>query len=107
MFLAVALSAARHVRDRDKLVARFRELIEWRGERSTPSQERLYGVMRRTDILRELATWDVDHVRTLAPAIAALLRDRPHHRDAAELLKKLGYTIRGQRGRFETVAEPK
>jgi hypothetical protein len=62
--------------------------------------------MRRGAVLRELAKWDAEEARPLGPTLKALLRDRPRYRDAAGILKNLGYTIEERGGQFKVLGDP-
>ena len=101
-----ALAAALDVEDQGQVIARLRDLLDLEPDKVAPRKEQLPRAMRRGDVLRELARWDQESLKPLAPTLKALLRGRPHMRPAAELLEKLGYTVEQRRGRFQVVAEP-
>ena len=92
----IAFRAIPHVGEPARARARLGELLEPRPEEAKlPARERLLLSFVRNDVLREMARWEVEALRPLAPALERLLGDEQEGvwKLAAALLRTLGYTV--------------
>ncbi|MFP4057098.1 MAG: HEAT repeat domain-containing protein [Candidatus Brocadiia bacterium] len=87
----IAVGAMAFINDRDRLVARIAELLhEQPGEKDLGRRQRLLLQEMRHRMLRQLATWDPDTLRPLAPTLRPALRQGPRSAWKQAVLKKLG-----------------
>jgi len=87
----IAVGAMAFIKDRDRLAERIVELFAKQpGEEQLAERPRILLDEARNRILRELATWDTEKLRPLAPALKPVLAQQPRSGWAQAVLKKLG-----------------
>jgi len=88
---AIAVGAIAFVKDQNRLAERIVALFAKQpGEEQLAERPRILLDEARNRILRELATWDAEKLRPLAPALKPLLVHQRRSDLAQALLKKLG-----------------